>query len=125
MKAQLSGAFGDVAYDSIEITRLLAAKQWHTWSTLPQLTIGLINGTAMGGGVGCACCNDYVIAVKKAYFVVSEVKIGVVPATISPYVVAKIGASNCKRVFNTGEQMTAVRAQEVGIVNEVVENMKE
>merc|ERR1711966_562524 len=79
----------------------------------------------MGGGVGIACMCDYVIAVKKAYFVVSEVRIGVIPATISPYVTAKIGASNAKRMFNTAENMKADRAKEIGIVNEVVENMKE
>merc|ERR1711939_1169725 len=68
---------------------------------------------------------DYVIACKKAYFVVSEVRIGVIPATISPYVTAKIGAANAKRMFNTAENMKAHRAKEVGIVNDVVENMKE
>lgn len=66
-----------------------------------------------------------VISVKKAYFVLSEVKIGVIPATISPYVIAKIGTSNAKRFFCAAENLSATRAMEFGIVNEVVENMKE
>jgi len=123
MRAEASGAFGDKKWHEIEFSRVGAAKQWQCWSTLPQFTIALVNGSAMGGGVGAVCCCDYVISVKKAYFVVSEVKIGVIPATISPYVVAKIGPANAKRLFNTGESMKAERAKEVGIVNEVVENM--
>lgn len=112
-------------YGPISLGQLCAAKQWHTWYTLPQFTICLVNGSAMGGGVGCVCCCDYVIAVKKAYFVLSEVKIGVIPATISPYVIAKIGTSNAKRFFCAAENLTAQRAKEYGIVDEVVENMKE
>lgn len=112
-------------YGPVSYGQLAAAKQWHTWYTLPQFTICLVNGSAMGGGVGCVCCCDYVIAVKKAYFVLSEVKIGVIPATISPYVIAKIGTSNAKRFFCAAENLTAARAKEYGIVDEVVENMKE
>jgi len=105
--------------------RLCAAKQWDCWAKLPQFTICLANGSAMGGGVGCVCCCDYVISVKKAYFVLSEVKIGVIPATISPYVVSKLGESNCKRFFCAAENLQAPRAKELGIVNEVVADMKE
>merc|ERR550514_397102 len=105
--------------------RLGAAKQWDCWAKLPQFTICLVNGSAMGGGVGCVCCCDYVISVKKAYIVLSEVKIGVIPATISPYVVSKLGVSNCKRLMCTAENMTARRCHELGMVDVVVENMKE
>mmetsp|Transcript_41650 Transcript_41650/g.96502 ORF Transcript_41650/g.96502 Transcript_41650/m.96502 type:complete len:406 (+) Transcript_41650:107-1324(+) len=121
-RALKAGAFPD---GNVNIGRLQAAKQWNTWATLPQFTICLANGSAMGGGVGCVCACDYVIAVKKAYFVLSEVKIGVIPATISPYVIAKIGVSNAKRFFCAAENLSATRAKEYGIVNEVVENMKE
>eukprot|EP00406_Dinophysis_acuminata_P079119 CAMPEP_0179244820 /NCGR_PEP_ID=MMETSP0797-20121207/18252_1 /TAXON_ID=47934 /ORGANISM="Dinophysis acuminata, Strain DAEP01" /LENGTH=408 /DNA_ID=CAMNT_0020952343 /DNA_START=78 /DNA_END=1304 /DNA_ORIENTATION=+ len=121
-RAMVAGAFPD---GNVNIGRLQAAKQWHTWSSLPQFTICLANGSAMGGGVGCVCCCDYVIAVKRAYFVLSEVKIGVIPATISPYVIAKMGVANAKRLFCCAENLTAQRAQEVEMVDEVVENMKE
>jgi len=121
-RAMKAGAFPD---GNVNLGRLQAAKQWHTWSLLPQFTICLANGSAMGGGVGCVCCCDYVISVKRAYFVLSEVKIGVIPATISPYVIAKMGVSNAKRLFCCAENLTATRAQEVEMVNEVVENMRE
>lgn len=122
MRALKAGAFPD---GNVNIGRLQAAKQWNTWAMLPQFTICLANGSAMGGGVGCVCSCDYVISVKKAYFVLSEVKIGVIPATISPYVIAKIGVSNAKRFFCAAENLSATRAVDYGIVNEVVENMKE
>mmetsp|Transcript_71563 Transcript_71563/g.203023 ORF Transcript_71563/g.203023 Transcript_71563/m.203023 type:complete len:404 (-) Transcript_71563:8-1219(-) len=121
-RALKAGAFPD---GNVNIGRLQVSKQWHTWATLPQFTICLANGSAMGGGVGCVCCCDYVISVKKAYFVLSEVKIGVIPATISPYVIAKIGVSNAKRFFCAAENLSALRAKEYGIVDEVVENMRE
>lgn len=121
-RAVAAGAFPSGVPD---IGRLCAALQWHTWTTLPQFTIALVNGSAMGGGVGCVCCCDMPIACKKAFFTLSEVRIGVIPATISPYVVAKIGTVNAKRLFCTAENLSAVRAKEIGMVTEVVENMKE
>merc|ERR1719215_507470 len=122
LRAYYADAF---RYGPISHGQFSAAKQWNTWYNCPQFTIALVNGSAMGGGVGCACCCDYVIAVRKAYFVLSEVKIGVIPATISPYVIAKIGTSNAKRFFCAAENLTAKRAKEFGIVDEVVDNMKE
>eukprot|EP00403_Amphidinium_massartii_P017046 CAMPEP_0178413896 /NCGR_PEP_ID=MMETSP0689_2-20121128/22761_1 /TAXON_ID=160604 /ORGANISM="Amphidinium massartii, Strain CS-259" /LENGTH=370 /DNA_ID=CAMNT_0020035177 /DNA_START=55 /DNA_END=1164 /DNA_ORIENTATION=- len=120
-KAHHSGLFPS----GVELSRLFAAKQWHTWLTLPQFTISLVNGSAMGGGVGCVCCCDYVIALRKAFLVLSEVKIGVIPATISPYVISKMGTSNAKRLFCTAENMKAERAKEVGIVDEVVDKLEQ
>lgn len=119
-RALAAGAFPDGV---VSIGRLQAAKQWHTWALLPQFTINLANGSAMGGGVGCVCCCDYVISVKKAYFVLSEVKIGVIPATISPYVIAKIGIANAKKLFCCAENLTAEAASKIGLVQEVVETM--
>jgi len=121
-RAFKAGAFPD---GNVDIGRLAVTKQMNSFATLPQFTICLVNGSAMGGGVGWVCCADYVIAVRRAYLVLSEVKIGVIPATISPYVIAKIGTSNSKRFFCEAENITATRAQEYGMVNEVVENMKE
>jgi methylglutaconyl-CoA hydratase len=119
-KALQSGAFPDGV---VNIGRIQAAKQWHTWALLPQFSICLANGSAMGGGVGCVACCDYVISVKKAYFVLSEVKIGVIPATISPYVIAKIGISNSKKLFCCAENLTAEGAKAIGLVQEVVDTM--
>merc|ERR1719379_1486220 len=85
----------------------------------------MVQGHAMGGGVGLASICDVVIAIKNAQFVLSEVRLGVIPATISPYVVSRIGVANAKRLFCTAENLKAEQAKAIGLVNEVVENVAE
>ena len=86
---------------------------------LPVYLVALAQGSAMGGGFGFLSVCDCVIARKAAFFALSEVKLGVIPATISPYVVGKIGASNSRRLFMTGETINAEKAKEIGLVQEV------
>ena len=95
------------------------------FNALPCLVVGLANGSAMGGGFGLLCLCDTVVARKNCFFALSEVKLGVIPATISPYVVAKIGPSNARRLFMTGETIAADKAKEMGLVQEIVETPEE
>ena len=88
--------------------------------TLPQPTIARVNGAAIGGGMGLVCACDLAIAQEDATFSLSEVKIGLVPACISPYVLKKVGEGRCREFFLTGERLSAQRAKEAGLVNEVV-----
>jgi len=111
--------------DSVGVGQLMAAQSWKAWANLPQFTICLANGSSMGGGVGWNCVCDYLIGVKKAFFVLSEVRIGVIPATISPYVIRKMGPSHAKRLFCTAENLKTEKAVEVGMANECVGNMAE
>lgn len=90
-------------------------------NTLPQLTIAFVQGAAMGGGLGLVSCCDIVIADKAAVFALSEVKLGLIPATIGPYVIAAIGARQARRFFQTGERFSAVKAFEIGLVHELAE----
>jgi methylglutaconyl-CoA hydratase len=87
---------------------------------LPQTTIAKVQGAAFGGAVGLASCCDIVIASTKASFCLSEVKIGLIPATISPYVVDAIGLKASRRYFQTAERFFADKAQHIGLVDEVV-----
>lgn len=87
---------------------------------LPKPTIARVNGTAIGGGNGLFSACDIVVASDLARFGLSEVKIGLVPAAISPYVVRRIGESRAREFFLTGERFDAARALEVGLVNIVV-----
>lgn len=89
--------------------------------TLPQLTVACVQGVAMGGGMGLACCCDVVIAEKNAVFALSEVKIGLIPATIGPYVLRALGERQARRYFQTGERITAPRAHELGLVHELAD----
>jgi methylglutaconyl-CoA hydratase len=92
----------------------------HTLDRLPKPTIALVQGPAYGGGVGLVACCDIAIAAERASFCLSEVKLGLTPATISPYVVNAIGARWARRLFQTAEVFTAARAREIGLVHEVV-----
>jgi methylglutaconyl-CoA hydratase len=79
-----------------------------------------VNGTAVGGGVGLLSSCDIVIAVERAKFGFSEVRLGIVPAMIAPFVLRKIGLRNGRELFLTGERFTAVQAKEFGLVQYVV-----
>jgi methylglutaconyl-CoA hydratase len=87
---------------------------------LPALTVALVDGGAFGGGAGLAAACDLAIATKDAKFAFSEVKLGLIPATISPYVVAAIGPRRARGLFATGRMFDAGYAREIGLVDEVV-----
>lgn len=86
----------------------------------PKPVIGRIQGAALGGGSGLAAVCDIAIAGDDAIFGFTEVKLGIIPAVISPFVLAKIGASHARALFLTGERFGAARAKEIGLVHEVV-----
>ena len=86
--------------------------------------IGKINGAAIGGGTGFVAVCDIAIAAESAKFSFSEVKIGLVPACIGPYVIKKMGEGKARELFITGERMLAKRAFEVGLVNKFVADDK-
>ena len=92
----------------------------HALDRLPKPTLALVQGVAYGGGVGLVACCDVAIASERASFCLSEVKLGLTPATISPYVVNAIGARWARRLFQTAEVFTAERALAIGLVHEIV-----
>ncbi|MBS0487177.1 MAG: enoyl-CoA hydratase/isomerase family protein [Proteobacteria bacterium] len=91
-----------------------------TLNTLAKPTLARVNGSAYGGGVGLVACCDIAIAADTAKFGLTEVKLGLVPAVISPYVVAAIGARQARRLFVTGEIFDTAYAQRIGLVHEAV-----
>jgi methylglutaconyl-CoA hydratase len=91
-----------------------------TLNTLSKPTLARVNGSAYGGGVGLVACCDIALASEVTKFGLTEVKLGLVPAVISPYVVAAVGARQARRLFVTGEIFDAAYAQRIGLVHEVV-----
>ncbi len=81
--------------------------------------IGVIHGAAIGGGVGLVAICDIVLAEKETVFSLSEVRLGVVPACIGPFVESKIGASHCRALFLSAERFKAQKAKDVGLIHEV------
>ncbi len=88
-------------------------------ASLPQPTIARVQGAAYGGAVGLVSCCDMAVASEAASFCLSEVKIGLIPATISPYVIRAMGERAARRYFTTAERFGAPEAQGVGLVSEV------
>ena len=89
---------------------------------LPKPTVALVQGSAFGGGVGLMAACDIVVAVRDAAFSLSEVKLGLIPATIAPYVVAAIGERQARRYFLTGERFDGEQAKAIGLVHELVDD---
>lgn len=92
---------------------------------LSKPSIALVQGAAFGGAVGLAACCDIVLAQPRSSFCLSEVKIGLIPAVISPYVVRTLGERQSRRYMLTAERFFADKAQKLGLVNDVVEDFDE
>lgn len=87
---------------------------------LSKPTIARVQGAAFGGAIGLIACCDMAIGTRLSKFCLSEVRIGLIPATISPYVIAAVGARVCRRYFQTAEMFSARRARRLGLLSEVV-----
>jgi methylglutaconyl-CoA hydratase len=101
---------------NVEEALALADLFWLIY-TMPVPVVGRINGAAIGGGTGFVAVCDIAVAAESAKFSFSEVKIGVVPACIGPYVIRKIGEGKAREFFISGERLTAAEAHRIGLVN--------
>ena len=97
-----------------------AAAMFEAINTLPVPVIARVHGAALGGGAGLAAVADIVVADESATFGFTEVKLGLIPAIIAPYVLAKIGESAARELFLTGRRFSADRAHEIGLVHAVM-----
>jgi methylglutaconyl-CoA hydratase len=93
---------------------------FRTIDRCPKPVIASVHGAALGGGAGLCAVADAVVAEETAVFGFTETKLGIIPAVISPFVLAKIGVSHARRLFLTGERFAASRAAAIGLVHEVV-----
>jgi methylglutaconyl-CoA hydratase len=116
MKRVKDYSFEENLNESLGISELM-----YSIYSLPLPTIARVNGAAVGGGMGFVATCDIAVAQSDARFSLSEVKLGLVPACISPYVIRKAGEGACREFMLTGERLTAEKAMRLGLVNEVVE----
>lgn len=98
------------------------ASLMHKLDTFPKPTLVLVQGAAFGGAVGLVACCDIALAEENASFCLSEVKIGLIPAVISPYVMRALGERQSRRYFLTAERFNATTAESLGLVHQVVTN---
>jgi len=100
------------------------AKMYALMNECPVPLVGRIHGAAIGGGVGLVSVCDIAVALEGTQFGLSEVKLGILPAVISPYVIAKIGQTHARALFLTGERFDTERALRIGLVHRVVDTVE-
>lgn len=111
---------GQATPEQNRASTLNMARMLKNLNDLPQAVLALVQGNCMAGGTGLASGADIVVATRAAQFALTEVRLGLTPATISPYVVAAMGARQARRYFLTGERFGAEEACRIGLVHEVV-----
>jgi len=109
--------------ENLEDARRLA-EMYRAVDELPKPVVAKVRGAAIGGGAGLVAASDLAVAEWGTRFAFSEVRLGIAPATIAPFVVRKIGPSRARALFLTGERFRAEWAQEIGLVHEVVAERK-
>lgn len=115
MRAMAAAGEAENRDDALALARLMRALD-----ELPKPTIARVHGAAFGGGVGLVACCDVAIGVPEAKFGLTESRLGLLPAVISPYVIAAIGARNARRYFASAEVFDAQQALRIGLLHEVV-----
>jgi methylglutaconyl-CoA hydratase len=114
MRSSVALSYDENVADALRLRAMLDALDG-----CPAPVVARVQGHALGGGVGLVACCDVVVAEPSAQFAFSEVKLGIVPAVISPFALAKIGPSAARRYFVTGERFDAATALRIGLVHEV------
>ena len=114
MRSSVELSYEENVADALRLRAMLDAID-----NCPAPVLARVQGHALGGGCGLVACSDIVIAEPEAQFAFSEVKLGIVPAVISPFALAKIGPSAARRYFVTGERFDAATALRIGLVHEV------
>jgi len=104
--------------DALRLYRMLEAID-----SCPAPVVARVQGYALGGGSGLVCCTDIAVAAPDAVFAFSEVKLGIVPAVISPFVFPRIGTAAARRLFLTGERFDAETALRIGLVHEIANDL--
>ena len=118
MRSSVELSYDDNVADALRLRHMLEAIDG-----CPAPVVARVQGHALGGGCGLVACADVVVAARDAVFAFSEVKLGIVPAVISPFAFAKIGPSAARRYFVTGERFDAEIALRIGLVHEVADDL--
>jgi methylglutaconyl-CoA hydratase len=118
MRSSVELTYDENVADALRLRAMLDAID-----SCPVPVVARVQGHALGGGCGLVACCDIVVAEPAAQFAFSEVKLGIVPAVISPFALAKIGSSAARRYFVTGERFSAETALRIGLVHEVAEDL--
>jgi methylglutaconyl-CoA hydratase len=119
MRSSVDLTYEENVADATALRRMLEAID-----TCPAPVVAVVQGHALGGGAGLVACADIVIAEARAVFAFSEVKLGIIPAVISPFALRKVGEAAARRYFVTGERFDAATALRIGLVQEVSDDLE-
>jgi methylglutaconyl-CoA hydratase len=117
LKKAASYSYEENLRDTQNLVRLFALM-----NECPKPLVGVIHGAAIGGGVGLVSVCDIALATRDTRFGLSEVRLGVIPACVGPFVIAKIGPSHARHLFLSGERFTAEKAAQAGLIHELCED---
>ncbi|AZZ98538.1 enoyl-CoA hydratase/isomerase family protein [Pseudoalteromonas sp. R3] len=118
MKSMAGNNYDENVADSMELAKLMKVL-----ASSPHPTVCLVQGAAFGGALGLIACCDIAVATPDAKFCLSEVKLGLIPAVISPYVIRAIGERQARRYFLSAEIFTADKALSMGLIHEIAEDL--
>jgi methylglutaconyl-CoA hydratase len=117
-RASINLSFEENVEDALRLHAMM-----NTVDSCPAPLVARVQGFALGGGSGLVACADVVVAAADATFGFTEVRLGIIPAVISPFVFAKIGAAGARRFFLTGERFDATTALRIGLVDEIADDL--
>jgi methylglutaconyl-CoA hydratase len=117
-RAAIDLSYEENVEDALRLFRMLEAID-----SCPAPVVARVQGYALGGGSGLVCCTDVAVAAPDAVFGFSEVKLGIIPAVISPFVFPRVGTAAARRFFLTGERFDAETALRIGLVHEVAQDL--
>lgn len=120
MRKMVGYSFAENLADAEGLVRML-----RTIRDCPKPTIARVHGAAFGGGIGLVAACDMAVALEKVTFCLSEVKLGIAPATIAPFLVEKVGPGALRRYALTAERFDATEAKRIGLINEIVDKPEE
>jgi methylglutaconyl-CoA hydratase len=117
-RSSIDLSFAENVEDALRLFRMMEAVD-----SCPAPVVARVQGFALGGGSGLVACSDIVVAQPDATFGFTEVRLGIIPAVISPFVFAKIGTGAARRFFLTGERFDAATARRIGLAQEVADDL--
>ncbi|MBX3578181.1 MAG: enoyl-CoA hydratase/isomerase family protein [Rhizobiaceae bacterium] len=111
---------GTADRDAVLMMSRAGGELFHRFNTMPQVTVALVEGAAMAGGLGLAAAADFCVAAGDARFALTETTLGIVPAQIAPFIVGRIGAAAARRIMLTAARIDAGEAAALGLVDRIV-----
>ena len=122
LKAFMKSLSGDFSHAEAAAMNRRGGDLFELIETMPQVTIALVEGAAIAGGLGLVCCTDIVAVTADAMFLLTETRLGITPAQIAPYVVKRLGLKTARRLMLTGARFSGAEAIQIGLADFVAEN---